>query len=286
MTDWPVGLSTGCFYRQKISDVLETIRNGGFSMIEICSFPAHLDYHDRNFVRETSRLIRELGMDPFSFHAPFRESIDITSLDGGQREFSLNELLKAAESAATMGVRHFVIHPGPDLSGRPPEAEYVARMANAAQVLTRVADHCRQLGMTLVLENMLPHLLFGRISDIMWIMGAMQDMNFGICLDTGHAFIGRDAYAAVHKLSGHLQMLHANDNTGQWDQHLPPGKGGLDWSRLINRLADLSFRGGIILELSSTTGGGSAQALLREAQQARVFLQQTFRDVELQRTNG
>lgn len=286
MTDWPVGLSTGCFYRQKISDVLETIRNGGFSMIEICSFPAHLDYHDRNLVRETGHLIRDLGMDPFSFHAPFRESIDITSLDGGQREFSLNELLTAAESAASMEVRHFVIHPGPDRSGRPPEAEYVARMANAAQVLTRVADHCRQLGMTLVLENMLPHLLFGRISDIMWIMGAMRDMNFGVCLDTGHAFIGHDAYAAVHKLSGHLQMLHANDNAGRWDQHLPPGKGGLDWKRLISRLADLSFRGGIILELASTTGGGSAQALLREAQQARVFLQQTFRDVELQHTHG
>lgn len=283
MTDWPVGLSTGCFYQQRISDVLETIRNGGFSMIEICSFPAHLDYHDRDTVRATGQLIRDLGMEPFSFHAPFRDAIDITALEHDQREFSLKELLIAAESAAVMGVRHFVIHPGPDRSGKPPEAEYVARMENAARVLGRVAGHCRDLGMSLVLENMLPHLLFGRISDVLWIMGAIQELNVGICLDTGHAHIGGDLYTAAHKLSGHLQMLHANDNDGTWDQHLSPGKGGVDWRKLTNRLADMSFGGGLILELSSALGP-STQDLLREAQQARLYLQHTFRSVELQRT--
>jgi len=125
--------------------VLETIRNSGFSMIEICSFPAHLDYHDKDTVRATGQLIRDLGMEPFSFHAPFRDTIDITSLQHDQREFSLRELLIAAESAAAMGVRHFVIHPGPDRSGKPPEAEYVARMENASKVLGRVSGHCRDL---------------------------------------------------------------------------------------------------------------------------------------------
>lgn len=37
MSDWAVGLSTGCFYQKSIFEVLETIRNGGFSLIEICS---------------------------------------------------------------------------------------------------------------------------------------------------------------------------------------------------------------------------------------------------------
>jgi sugar phosphate isomerase/epimerase len=280
MTDWPVGLSTGCFYQRPISEVLETIRNGGFSTIEICSFPAHLDYHDHRKVDETAQLIRDLGMDAFSFHAPFRDAIDITALDVGQREAALAELLAAADSAAAMGVRHFVIHPGPDRTGKPPEAEYIARMENAAGMLSRVADHCLQRGMRLVLENMLPHLLFGRSSDVLWIMGAIKNLNVGICLDTGHAHIAGDLYAAVHKLSGHLQMVHANDNHAQWDQHLPPGKGGIDWKRLVSRLAEMGFRGGMILELSSETGP-NPEELLREAQRSRAFLQEIFRDVEL-----
>ena len=43
---WPIGLSTGCFYRHSIFSVLEEIRASGFQSIEVCSFPQHLDYHD------------------------------------------------------------------------------------------------------------------------------------------------------------------------------------------------------------------------------------------------
>ena len=76
MSDWPIGLSTGCIYQTSIFDCLEPIRNGGFSMIEICSFPAHLDYHDKEAVRRAATQIDELGMEPYSFHAPFADHIE------------------------------------------------------------------------------------------------------------------------------------------------------------------------------------------------------------------
>ena len=68
MNDWPVGLSTGSFYQESIFDCLESIRNSGFSMIEVCSFPAHLDYHDLDTVRRAAQRIVELGLEPYSFH--------------------------------------------------------------------------------------------------------------------------------------------------------------------------------------------------------------------------
>ena len=71
MTDWALGLSTGCFYQTSIFDVLKEIRNGGFSLIEICSHRDHQDYRDRPLVRKVSELIEDFGMEPFSFHAPF-----------------------------------------------------------------------------------------------------------------------------------------------------------------------------------------------------------------------
>ena len=57
MSDWPVGLSTGCFYRTSILECLEPIRNSGFGLIEICSFPAHLDYHNLDAVHAARRRI-------------------------------------------------------------------------------------------------------------------------------------------------------------------------------------------------------------------------------------
>ena len=70
-SDWPVGLSTGCFYQRSIFDCLEPIRAGGFRLIEICSAPAHLDYHARAAVRRAAERLAALGIGAYSFHAPF-----------------------------------------------------------------------------------------------------------------------------------------------------------------------------------------------------------------------
>jgi hypothetical protein len=48
MSDWRCGISTGCFYKTDILQALPQVRDGGFTTIEVCSFPAHLDYHNRN----------------------------------------------------------------------------------------------------------------------------------------------------------------------------------------------------------------------------------------------
>ena len=77
MTNWPIGLSTGCFHQTPISECLETIRGSGFSMIEVVFSPPHLDYKNLAAVREAGQRIEDLGMEVFSFHAPFANDIDI-----------------------------------------------------------------------------------------------------------------------------------------------------------------------------------------------------------------
>jgi sugar phosphate isomerase/epimerase len=109
MSDWAMGLSTGCFWQTSIFECLEDIRNSGFSRIEICSFPAHLDYHDVDRVKCAASLIHGLGLETYSFHAPFSDSIDITSPDHQARDFARNELFKAAEAAAILKVRYFAV---------------------------------------------------------------------------------------------------------------------------------------------------------------------------------
>ena len=280
MNDWPVGLSTGCFYHKSIFDCLGPIQQNGFSMIEICSFPAHLDFHDHDAVRRAAGQIAERGMEAYSFHAPFADHIDITAQDAGAREMAVREILKAAEAAAIMEARYFVIHPGPEHENSPQLKceDRFQRMQNAADTLTVVARRCAELGVGCVLENKLPHLLFGGTSDILWILGAMNTINVGTCLDTGHAYLSGDLDSVMHKLSGHLQMIHANDNTGTYDDHSAPGKGKIDWRRLLRELSQIEFHGGFILELS---GSKPAEVVLAEARQARRFLRNISRQLAL-----
>ncbi len=273
MSDWPVGISTGCFYQTSIFDCLEDIRRGGFCMIEICSFPAHLDYHDHDAVRRAGDRIEALGMEAYSFHAPFADDIDITATDEKGRNHARHEIMQAAEAAAILEVRHFVIHPGPERSFHTGPAERMERMERAATLLNDVSIRCHELGIGFVLENMLPHLFFGNARDMLWIMGAIDQVNVGTCLDTGHAFLSGDLRRVLYKLSGHLQMIHANDNNGEGDDHLAPGLGQVDWERLLEELMATQFDGGIILELAGSEDQ-SPEDILARARQGRRTLRQ------------
>jgi sugar phosphate isomerase/epimerase len=268
MSDWAVGFSTGCFWQTSIFDCLEDIRNSGFGRIEICSGRAHLDYHDSEQVKRAGRLIEDLRLETYSFHAPFAEGIDITSLDPQVRDQALKELLQAIESAAILKVRYFVVHPGPEKTALP-EHERFVRLENAVAVLNQAHAHCRRLGVGLVLENMLPHLFAGRVRDLLWILGALNTTEVGICLDTGHAHLGEDLLKVAHKLSGHLWMVHASDNRGQYDDHLPPGDGQIDWAALLEHLNGIHFNGTLMLEIADL---GDRSTTLDGARRARRYL--------------
>lgn len=271
MNPWNIGLSTGCFYNSPILSVIDEIHANGFDSIEVCSFPAHLDYHKRDDVLRAGEKLRALGIRPVSFHAPFADKIDITALDPALREMAVAELLVACEAAAAMGAENLVLHPGPERSGRPPEEEFLTRMRNAAESLNTVANRCCKLGVHLLLENMLPHLLFGHINDMLYLLGSIRDCEVGTCLDTGHAYLSRELGMVANKLSGHLHLIHVNDNRGDHDDHLPPGEGHIDWPWFMSELKRWNFNGTLILELSSRENE-SVPDMLARARHARDYL--------------
>jgi len=278
MNHWPIGLSTGCFYRRPIFEVLEAIRSQGFREIEICSFPMHLDYHNESDVRRAGQCIRDLDMAPFSFHAPFADHIDITSFDENVRRRAIEELMTACRAAAEMGVRYVVLHPGPERAGKPPSHEFISHMSFAAEGLNQVASHCAELGVQLLFENMLPHLLFGHMSDMMYLLAEIRHVSVGACLDTGHAHLAGELPDAIHTLSGHLKMLHVNDNRRNRDDHLPPGDGDIDWRTVLSELDRCHFNGSLILELSGADGEPIEEALSR-ATRARSYLERMHQEL-------
>lgn len=279
MTSWPIGLSTGCFYHQDILNCLPLIRESGFSMIEVCSSPEHLDFRDLKSVHRAAEQIRELGMEAYSFHAPFAPNIDIASSDDVQRAESVAEIFKAAEAAAILQVHYFVLHPGPENPAAIPASEQLPRMQHVVESLNQVARRCKELSIMCVLENKLPHLLFGNTSDILWILDGINSAEVGACLDTGHAYLGGDIHNLVQKLSGHLRMIHAHDNGGGADNHLPPGDGKIDWNRFLRDLIEIRFRGAFILEMA---GNADSAVTMANARRGRTYLRTIARRLLLQ----
>ncbi|MBD3345215.1 MAG: TIM barrel protein [Chitinivibrionales bacterium] len=280
MSDWPVGLSTGCFYTKSIFDCIDSIIESGFNMIEVCSSPNHLDYHNEAAVQEAARMLDDKHVETYSFHAPFSENIDITSLNDHEREHAFNEISRAAQAAATLNVRYFVLHPGPEKTYNVPAHERMQRMRNAAEVLDRISERCSSLGVGVVLENMLPHLFCGDISEMVWLLGSINSVIPGACLDTGHAYLSGNLHHVMYKLSGLLLMIHANDNKGNRDDHLPPGRGGIEWKRLLWELGRTGFHGGIILEVAGDERM-DPDKLLHGAREARLYLRRIMQELAL-----
>lgn len=275
MTDWTIGLSTGCCWKRSIFDCLADIRDCGFDVIEVCSHPGHLDYHDLPLVREAGNMIRSLGLEAHSFHAPFAEAIDITSLGEEARAAAGDELMRAADAAAVLQVEYFVVHPGPEKTAFP-DYERLARLRNAASVLDQVYQHCRNRGVHLVLENMLPHLFAGCTDNLLWILDALKDKDIGICVDTGHGQLGCNLRELVALSGPYLQLVHASDNHGSWDDHLPPGDGQIDWLPLLHQLRDIRYAGAFILEIA---GVDDRNAALERARRGREHLLQLAQEL-------
>jgi sugar phosphate isomerase/epimerase len=49
--------------------------------------------------------------------------------------------------------------------------------------------------------------------------------------------------------------MHASDNFGAEDLHLPLGKGSLDWKKVLKGITDTEYEGLVVLELYTMEGG-------------------------------
>ena len=61
---------------------------------------------------------------------------------------------------------------------------YFRRLKRSRPDIVDIAERCRNLGMTCVLENKLAHLLFGDVRDIIWILEALKGADVEACAST------------------------------------------------------------------------------------------------------
>lgn len=270
---WPIGLSTGVYYAEPLLEVIPHLHALGLPLLEVCSFPAHFDYHDRDLARRARRAIEGRGMAVHSLHAPFSHQVDITLLENAARRHAVDEIKRAAEALAELGGRVLVIHPGGEIG---PDADRIMeRLHRSADSLVELQAHCARLGLTLALEDMLPHLLAGETGDLLWLAQQLPAERVGWCLDTGHSFLARELVQRVELFGPRLVLLHLNDNHGTYDDHLPPGEGAIHWPEVVASLRQVAFAGVLMLEVA---GRGDDAALSSGVRRSVAYLTRLILD--------
>jgi len=242
---WSIGISTGGCPERPIVEVLEALQRSGTRGVELGTPPRHFDPGQRAQVAAVGAKLSALGLTAVSIHAPFGATLDLAHANEHHRRAAVDAILKSASALKRLGGRIVVLHPS-DLPRH--GADVDARLADCAVSLRTLTVSCRDEGMTLAIESPLPHLIGGHPDEYAWILRHV-DASARACLDTGHIALGGQWRRFVEISDGRLAHVHASDNHGQRDDHLPPGEGTIDWPEIAASLRGIGFAGWMMLEV-------------------------------------
>ena len=202
-------------------------------------------------VHETTDLV-------LSLHAPLSD-INIASVNERMWAESIRQIKESIENTYEFIDDICVVHPGffSPLSVQMPDTAVQKAVAG----LTTLCEFAADRGLRIAVENLTSaNMLMGRYPDelIQLVRGVNMD-NLGVCIDVAHANTTKklDEFLGITAKADDVEIIHmhASDNFGADDLHLPLGEGNLDWKKVLDGINNNGYAGIIVLELYSLEAG-------------------------------
>jgi sugar phosphate isomerase/epimerase len=229
------------FSAQAIKAALEKNYAVGYRAVEY-SHICHLSPAEAKAVGEYAAA---LGMQSWSIHAEAAGGFVL----GRSAQEAREALFHCLEVCHAVGARVIVVH-APLLIGlRLDDTPDISKtLALDLEVLGQAAAKAAELDVALALENgrSLAHWVY-----VQSLVDRLESDQVGLCVDTGHANLGDlDAARAIRMAGERLLTTHLHDNWGERDDHLPPGRGTIDWQDVFDALKQVGYRRPLMLELT------------------------------------
>jgi sugar phosphate isomerase/epimerase len=167
------------------------------------------------------------------------------------RRVSLQENFDALEAGAQLGIEKMVLHPG-IITGLGKLLMDRAK-GYGMEAIETVLKKSITLGMTLCIENMFPQAHFlSQPPEFQSVFEAFPELR--LTLDIGHANLGggkNKSSEFIQRYGYRIGHVHANDNFGKQDNHLPIGAGIIDFEKILRELKEAEYDETITLEVFS-----------------------------------
>ena len=167
------------------------------------------------------------------------------------RQASLQENFDALHAASELGIIKMVLHPG-YITGL---GKFLVDRARGygMESIEAILKKAGSVGITLCIENMFPQAHFlthpQEFQDLFEIFPDLR-----LVLDIGHANLGggkNKSQEFIRRYSHRIGHVHANDNFGKEDNHLPIGAGIIDFEKILRELKQGQYDETITLEVFS-----------------------------------
>ena len=207
---------------------------------------------DHKYARQ---LVQEMSANGLSFadaHSPFGGMLDLNCPDPCFRQQMLARHKLAIQIAASLEVKTITIHPGSDRFF--PEIPLETHLDLMRDALDNILPEAEKAGVIVCIENSMSRAACPK--QVVKLKKEYQTPFLGLCYDSGHAHqldAGRNfKESAIHgfwktvgvdepewddqileEMLPEIVNCHLHDNDGSADSHNIPGKGTIDWAKVI-----------------------------------------------------
>ena len=242
--NWPVAVSVR-FSVVADGAKLDELRNAGITEIELSSGDLR-PFFEYDFFEKSVEIVefaKAHGVNISSVHLPF---VPFTMIDGTYSEndlFTVKLQSMIMKAAAAAGIKIAVIHP----SGEPyKEEERSARLECGCKVIAALTENAKKLGMQLALENLPRTCLCRDHVEMLYFLERIPDLK--VCFDMNHN-LSEDNEDYIRAVADRIITLHVSDYDFVDERHWLPGKGKVDWKRMIDVLEDVDYEGRFLYEI-------------------------------------
>lgn len=225
-----------------VLDELESFASWGFDFAELAiEGPKALPEELLARKEAIKNLLSEFNVSPIA-HVPWYFYIGHPYQR--VRRAYLKETFKVLETAVQLGCTLVGLHI------HKPKGLYQEKVEGIINALQEVTQYASRLGLELAVENLEEEAF--SVADFKAIFDALPELKF--LLDIGHANMrsrdGKAIFSFIENFRERIAHVHAHDNLGEADDHLPIGAGSIPWAQVIAALRK-SYDGTITLEIHS-----------------------------------
>jgi len=245
--------SSAVYFNHSLKFAIQDLHELGYDGIEIWGGRPHMFKHDLDQqMDEIVALLQKYNMKVCNFiPAQFRYPSHLCSLNEHVRKDSVEYIKIAVDNAVKVGSPTVSLCPGMVLFDQDVESGWKQLVKSYKEIGEYVSD--KEIILMIEPAHRFESNLILTVDDCIRMLGELKSDKFGILLDSGHANVnGENFKEIISKCKGIPLHIHLDDNNGDFDAHMIPGKGNVDFDSLFSSLTDLDYKGFISVEL----GGG------------------------------
>lgn len=281
-----LGFMTGCFGALSLPETVRWARANGYEALEIASWPAgsatattaaHIDVErlTERGAAETRQLLDGSGVEATAL-AYYANNLDADPII---RRASLEHLKRCIDAAALLEVPAVGTFVGRDVT-----KTFDENVRLAQDVFGPLAEYASAAGVRLAIENAVvehwdPDRRVGNIASSTEVWPVLFELGLWLVFDPSHLhYLGIDPVLAFELARDRTAYIQAKDvevfpeglarwgwpgrrwpatvpfDSGWWRFRVP-GRGGIDWSLLMQRVEELGFPGAVIVEAEDPVYG-------------------------------